>query len=206
MLEWAAADSDPDSCVFFSWEVQAKPLGIEWPGRYMNFTDESGHWIYQSDDNSSSTTRSWHKVYTIRTEWVEDAHASFDYYIVVPSEVDNATMSMNGTEKMTHVYDDLVNITDVVYGCEVRDRSMTTCLMRVARGGGVRYEVRVRETCTDPTLNSAWTYIDSESLLTPIPEVVVVKPVSNAFLGRQRIPPQLYNPSLHGSKLTWVES
>jgi len=187
---WDAGDTDFDSCVFQAWDVQAKAVGIEWPGQYVNFSHSMD--VAVGEDAANRTV--WKKVYWLTEEWTELKHAPYTYYGFLPTEdtssvaIDsntsiNVTVDVNKTWNETRRFDDYINATDIVYGCSIRNRSHTSCLIRVANVGGLRYDVRLREVCTDSALNSEWVYIDTPFRpITPIPEVVLVRPVLSSFL------------------------
>jgi hypothetical protein len=194
-MSWEAGDTDPDSCVFALWEIEVKPLNVNWPGHWMNLTGEET--IY--DDSISATNETfWKKVYWYVPHFVEDGHSQYNYYAVVPvgqQELVVNSVTFNGTSdgtfnltinvsdvvNETRTYNEYVNVTDMVYGCSVRARNTTTCVVPVAEGGGVQYEARVREVCTDSTINSEWVYeskLDTGAdIVTVIPEVVKIIPV-----------------------------
>jgi hypothetical protein len=199
---WDAGDSDADSCVFQAWDVQAKAVGIEWPGQYINFSHSrdvstpGDPAVIEADKAANRTVDRtvWKKVYWLTEEWTELKHSPYTYYGFLPTSdtsdvaIDsntsiNVTIDFNKTWNETRRFDDYLNATDIAYGCSIRNRSLTSCLVRVGNVGGLRYDVRVREACTDPAVSSEWVYIDTPLRpITPLPEVVVVKPVLSSFL------------------------
>lgn len=194
---WDAGNSDPDSCVFVAWEVEAKAVGIEWPGQYVNFSHNKDVSVIETEHVNATVKVDrtvWKKVYWLTEEWTELLHSSYTYYGFLPTEDTrehamegntsiNITIDLNTTWNETKRYEDYLNATDVVYGCSSRNRSHTNCLVMVGNVGALRYDVRVRETCTDSALNSEWVYIDTPLRpITPMPEVVKVKSVLGSFL------------------------
>eukprot|EP00928_Gymnodinium_smaydae_P090443 TRINITY_DN7423_c0_g2_i1.p1 TRINITY_DN7423_c0_g2~~TRINITY_DN7423_c0_g2_i1.p1 ORF type:complete len:627 (-),score=35.88 TRINITY_DN7423_c0_g2_i1:25-1821(-) len=56
------------------------------------------------------------------------------------------------------------------FGCYVLERNGTSCTVGVGLGSGTQYEVRVRETCSEPRFNSPWVYLPFPGVTTAMPE------------------------------------
>merc|ERR1719149_573765 len=103
----------------------------------------------------------------------------------------NLSIDINMSLNETRRYKEYENITGMVYACSVKDRTVNRCQVAVARGGGVEYELRLREVCTNAEISSQWVYLNKDAnqeaghhqLKTPIPEIVEVKPVMNNRVG-----------------------
>jgi len=200
-ISWEASeDTDFDSCVFKAWDVQAKPVDLHWPGYWNNKSIEGD--VYESGmtpdvfDESGNLTESgvafgyWKKVITYEQEWLDVDQSEYQLYRVTPSKLIYDIPTLNGTMHTeedynrswneTLRYDNLVNISGMVYGCSSYYRNVTDCLLRVASVGAIRYDIRLRETCADSSFDSAWTYLDASSLpITMLPAVLDAKPALN---------------------------
>jgi len=58
---------------------------------------------------------------------------------------------------------------DADFGCFLTDRGADKCNVSVGFGSGTRYDVRLREICTNSSLDSEWTYLPEPGITTALP-------------------------------------
>jgi hypothetical protein len=185
---------DRDSCVFRSWDVQAKAVNVEWPDIYTNVTEANA----SDPENDVRDTREYegwaplpyntYDIYRTVTNWKKIYRTFWDNGTIVSTSNESYTLEeINRTEIETRSFNGVVDVTDKVYACSVANQGIHTCILHV--DSGVRYDVRVRESCLENKGNSAWTYVNASLRpLTAAPEIVKVKPVLHSFLGFRESP------------------